>query len=643
MKQYQERKMTSDGTFGASDLETSSSSKSTALRVLSYDEGVAKLSPTGPASQSPVQMEKKESTPSEDPEAAAAAAAAKKKEAERVAAAKASWENMFGETIGGWLFSQIREHLSTTDLLAYGKQGTKAMADAAGGMFSATEGMGGLMDTDKEAEALNKFIGAVAPKVQELADEWLSSESGLKVLRVISQFTEEHPLIVASSVGAAAIGAAIAAYCANVDIPEFEKMFKIGKTGLSAGGSIDLGKIQKLAVQAATLTVKYERGKFNISVSGSQDKDGKKSGKLSVAHSGTVGDTEMSGKGLAKIKEDGTVELEVEGGLKTLVAGTPLDLSLAGKHSDGAKEKTSVNGSLVIGDAKGDHQKLSGDFDPITGSLRIRTDYKADGNTFYTEDKRNADGDVTNTRGANLRLGENTSLSLKDTMGPDGYGSYGKLSSKDIGGSGLTASLGHGSGTLAGTDLGLAYKSKILTSHLDLALKPGSSTLKHGTDYKADGYTAGYNMDINLSTGRLHELGAKFGWEDPEQFRGFLASYKRSWLSDKGAYSDEFDLRIDSTLGNLAARLEGEIGLQGGKPMSAGADLTLGYPLNSDWMLLGGVGYSASMGTGPIEHDPRIGIGVQYKNVGLMMNYHPMSDGNDMMSLGLVIPLGRRR
>jgi hypothetical protein len=641
LQQFLEKKTPSELPPRAAEAEAVDPSRSAALRGMTYDEGVAQLSPNA-SGQQPVQMEAKESTPSTDPEAAAAAEAAKQKETERVAAAKASWEKMFGETVGSWLFSQIREHVSAADLLDYGKEGTKAMADAAGGMFSATDGMGGLIDTDKEAAALNKFLGAVGPKVQELTDKWLASKSGQKVLTAISQFTEEHPLIVVSSVGAAAIGAAIAAYCANVDIPEFEKMFKIGKTGLSAGGSIDLGKIQKLAVQAATLTVKYERGKFNVSVSGSQDKEGEHSGKLSVAHSGSIGDTEMSGKGLAKIKEDGTVELEVDGGLKTLVAGTPLDLSLSGKHSDGNKEKTSVGGSLIIGDAKGEHQKLSGEYDAVTGALRIRTDYKADGNTYYTEDKRNAEGDVTNTRGLNLQLGENTDLSLKDTMGPEGYGAYGKFSAKDIGGSGLTASLGHGSGTLEGTNLGLAYKSKVLTSSLDLALKPGGSSLTHSTDYKANGLTAGYNFDINLSDGRLQELGAKFGWDDPEQFRGFLASYKRSWLSDKGAYSDEFDLRIDATLGNLATRFEGEIGLQGGNAMSAGADLTLGYPLNSDWMLLGGVGYSASMGTGAIEHDPRLGIGVQYKNVGLMMNYHPMSDGTEMMSLGIVIPLGRR-
>ena len=640
-KLYEQQGVATDSSAWIQDPTLDSASKSSGLRGLSYDEGVAKLSP-GSASNAPVQMEANPTTPSKDPEAVAAAEAAKKKEEERVAAAKASWEKLFGETVGGWLFGQIREHVSTSDLLDYGKQGTKAMADAAGSMFSATDGLGGLMDTKKEAEALNKFLGAVGPKVQEMADQWLSSESGLKVLRTVSQFTEEHPIVVASSLGAAAIGAAIAAYCANVDIPEFEKMFKIGKTGLSAGGSIDLGKIQQLAVQAATLTVKYERGKFNVSVSGSRDKDGKHSGKLSVAHGAKLGDTELNGKGLAKIKEDGTVEIEVDGGMKTLVAGTPLDLSLAGKHSGGEKEKTTVKGGLVIGDPKGAHQQLTGEYDAVTGALKIRTENKAFGNSTYSEDTRDASGAVTHARGAELLLGGDTALTLKDTVGPNGMGSYGQIRSQNIGGSGLSASFGHGSGTLAGTDLGLAYKSKVLTAGLDLAFKPGSASLKQKAEYKNDGYTAGYNLDVNLSEGRLQEFGAKFGWDDPEKFRGFLASYKRSWLSDKGGYSDEFDLRIDTTLGQLAARMEGEIGMQGGKAMSAGADLTLGYPLNSDWMLLGGVGYSASMGTGALEHDPRVGIGVQYKNVGLMMNYHPMSDGRDMMSLGIVIPLGRR-
>jgi hypothetical protein len=113
-------------------------------------------------------------------------------------------------------------------------------------------------------------------------------------------------------------------------------------------------------------------------------------------------------------------------------------------------------------------------------------------------------------------------------------------------------------------------------------------------------------------------------------------------MGDTGTYSDDFDLRIDATLGDLATRFEGEVGLQGGTVMSASAGVTAGYPLGSDFMLLGGLGYSASMGTGALEHDPYVGVGLQYKDVGLMMNYHPMGGDNAMLGLQIVLPLGRR-
>lgn len=629
-----EKKQTA-GVDAALDATPESASSRTALRGMSYADGAAALQP----STDSVQL--KEGGPSGG-ETEATKKAEKEKEAERAAKAQADWEKIFGEAVGGFLFGKVREHVSPADLLGYGKAGTKAMAEASGGLFSATEGAGGMMDTKKEAAALNKMLGALGPKLQEMSNQWLASESGQKVLKVVSQYVEEHPILVVSSVASAAIGAAVAAYAANVDLPEFEQMFSLGG-GLSVGGKVDFGKIQEMAVQTASLTVKYHKGNFKISATGSQDKDGAHSATISAEHAVTMGASSLEGKGKIKVLKDGSVELDVDGGMKTLIQGTPLELSLGGTHAS-KTDKSTVTGGLVIGDKDGTYESLAGEYDPGTGAFKLKTTYGADGMTASSEVAQDGDGNRSQTDMANLTLGAGTTLALKGLETAEGSGSSAKLSSKDIGGSGLSLSGGFGSGTLAGGSLGAGYKNDWLLTKLDFEFKPGASSLKTETTVKNDGFTFGTNLDVNLSSSRVDEFGLRFGYEDPKEFRGFLASYKRSWVEAQGGYSDDFDLKLETTLGKLATRFEGEVGMQGGNLMSAGASVTAGYPLNSEWMALGSLGWSASQGAdGMMEHDPVIGMGVQYQDVGLMLNYHPSNDGNDMLSLGIVIPLGRRK
>ena len=46
---------------------------------------------------------------------------------------------------------------------------------------------------------------------------------------------------------------------------------------------------------------------------------------------------------------------------------------------------------------------------------------------------------------------------------------------------------------------------------------------------------------------------------------------------------------------------------------------------------------------GGMDHKMSVGLGAQYKGVGIMVNYFPGQDGNQALGLGLVIPLGRRK
>ncbi len=557
-------------------------------------------------------------------ETGAATAQSKEANAEekRAAAAEQEWTSFLGKKLGAKAFEKIHELVSYESLLGYAKDGTKAMGDALkDGVFKPTEEgvAGGAMDEASEAAALNALVAALSPEIVKLADKWLEGPQGQRVLTAVGNWTEEHPRTVTAIIGTLLIGGAVAAYVANMKIPELKQSFKLGK-GFEVEAGVKLGKLQEIAFEAATVGVKYETEGLSASLKGTYDKEGKSSATASVSGTGQIGGrTTTEGKAEATWKESGELELKASAGLETFLQSTPLSLGVDASHSSGGETgSTRFGGNIKLGE-QGEQRILGGYYDAQTDAFRISIGQTAMGGAFSHETATGRDDEGKGYGEEKLSLKQDE-LSL----------SY---ASRDTEGGGHS------------DRFSLGYAGEQFKSELDYAMDESVHTLGlKSSAALGDEYTVGLNLDYNLNESRLDTYGASFGWKDAEEWRAFRLDYKAKWLQDNQGYEHGFDVAFENSVGNLSTRLRAGVDLQGGPQGSqvtgANADLLAGYRVNEDWAVLGGanVGMERNMGGGM---DPQWGVrtGVQYKDVAFTVGYTPDSD-RGTVTFGIEIPLG---
>ncbi len=556
---------------------------------------------------------------------------------ERLAKLQASWEAALGKWLGGKLFEVVKANVSPAALLGYAKQGVEAMGKSAGGAA------GGLLKDKDGAAAVNKFVTALMPEIEAAANKWLAGESGQKVLNEVSGWVMDHPRTVAASLGGAAIGAAVAAYLSDMDIPTLERVFKVGDTGLSVGGSVDVGSLQHIAFQAATASIAYKSKGLNASLKGEVDKDGKGKATLAASAEGKVGkEGTLNAKGSASLTTDGTLKASVDGGLKTKVGGTALEVAAGLSHSDGkaADPTTKVNARVAFGE-KGEQKTVSGTYNPGDGSFELKLDQTTleGALTAGTTLSRDANGLTSQGLSASYAASDRDKISVLGDRRSDGAAgaqvSYEHKAGKD---GGLYAALTAGTGTHKGLDAKVGWSEDKLKSELHLAMKDGLSTVGGSASYGGKtGLHASASADLNLTDAQLQKFAMQLGWKDPEKFRSFLIGYKAEWMAENAEYAHEFNVMLEYAVGRVAGRLTGTMGVQGGQVTKGNLDLTGAYTLNDDWKLLGSVGMAGNSMAAPGAYDPnlQLGAGVQYKNVAIKATYTPETKS---WGVGLTIP-----
>ena len=592
------------------------------LRGAGYEEGVQALAPAKEQGKAPTKDTAK------DKDAA---------DKERLAKLQASWEAALGKWLGGKLFEVVRDNVSPAALMGYAKQGVEAMGKSAGGAA------GGLLKDKDGSAAVNKFVTALMPEIEAAANKWLAGESGQKVLGAVSGWVMDHPKTVAASLGGAAIGAAVAAYLSDMDIPTLEHVFKLGDTGLSVGGSVDVGSLQHIAFQAATASIAYKSKGLNASLKGEVDKDGKGKATLAASAEGKVGkEGTLNAKGSASLATDGTLKASVDGGLKTKVGGTPLEVAAGLSHSDGKKvdPTTKVNARVSFGE-KGEQKTVSGSYNPGDGSFDLKLDQTTleGALTAGTTLSRDAKGLESQGLAASYAATDRDKVSVRGDKRSDGATggevSYEHKAGKD---GGLYAALTAGTGTHKGLDAKVGWSEDKLKSELHLAMKDGLSTMGGSASYGGKtGLHGSASADLNLTDAQLQKFAVQLGWKDPEKFRSFLIGYKAEWMADNAEYAHEFNVMLEYAVGRVAGRLTGTMGVQGGQVTKGNLDLTGAYDLNKDWKLLGSVGMAGNSMAAPGAYDPtlQVGAGVQYKNVAIKATYTPESKS---WGVGLTIP-----
>ncbi len=706
--------------------------------------------PTGDKDNVP--QENKNLRGKDDPKAA--------EDEKRAAEVTAKWEGLLGKWLGGKLAPLVLQHVSLDALNGYIDQGLKEAGPALGAALKKETS-----PDAKQAAALKQFSDALSGVVTGQVDKWIKSETGQKVLKAISEWVQDNPGWVMTIIGSAVIGGAVAAWFANPDLPTLEASFGLGK-GWQTKVGLDLGTVQSLGFQGASLVVANKNQKITIGAEVTKTTDDKDGELKSTTHAGTVsvkqgdkgkenltfvlnGSVTDHDSGLVAHTADGTLKLvDADNGVTVTVGadgkwdskgnkeqsvkytmatgkGSPVSGNLefaaksvtivdkdgnivttnaqslkvavgakAGNFSASVKQETDADGkdktivgvsgkgqlgtgALFKGDAnveigEGETKvKLNGQmtakiggkdvtFDgayatdgPITGKIKvgsggkfreIKGTKKGDVVTFTTtevfgghsiqrESSKDGEGNVTNQTTVNAAVapGHKVSISGGDKGNKLSYEGH------KIGGTGLNIK-GHVGDK--GFGVGASYEEGFLKAHLDYTMSQGTGSLKVGA---AVNTASGLKLetDINLSDSRLQELGAKLGYRDPKQFRTFLVGYKAKWMADNKQYAHHFDALLEYSLGNWSARLDAGVDLRGNKLTKTKVDLGVGYALDNNWSVIGGMQYGNALNTqtNAFDHSFKPYVGLQYGKIGVAGFYDSKSKGGGLM---LTIPLGKR-
>ncbi len=183
--------------------------------------------------------------------------------------------------------------------------------------------MSQVKDANSEADFVSKAqIGLIGTMLSDQAkadaEALLKSDAGKALRERLATITKDEPGVII----AAAIAAAAIAYMANPDLPEIKKKVTIVK-GLTAEGTLDLGKVQDLTVQKAGLALKYSRKQFSFSASAGweEGKEEGEAGALSLKPRDTEfkSDIEVDKGGKAKVNLSQAIEvdkLKIESGVE---------------------------------------------------------------------------------------------------------------------------------------------------------------------------------------------------------------------------------------------------------------------------------------------------------------------------------------
>lgn len=251
----------------------------------------------------------------------------------------------------GWkpIYKLISEQLGEDKLKEYGKTLAGKGVDV---LISQAKGA---KPDDFLAKAQVDLLGTMlADHAKTVAEEWVASPAGKAFRERLLTITKEAPGVVV----AAAIAAVAAAYLANPDLPEIKKKFDVFK-GMSADAMLDIGKLQELAVQKASLALKYSTKHVDLNLKGSYaDEEQKKPGYTAG------GGVALKGKDF-KFKSDLTLDTE---GKVTLDLGQAIDVGKFGMETG-----VSISGgdmAAIVAVKVGDKETY------VSGKTRVEADGK---------------------------------------------------------------------------------------------------------------------------------------------------------------------------------------------------------------------------------------------------------------------------
>ncbi|MBI5608836.1 MAG: hypothetical protein HY902_08135 [Deltaproteobacteria bacterium] len=628
---------------------------------MSYAQGRAATSPAGagvppdPATLNYAQGRAQVAPPPADPEAA------------RLQAAQASYQQLLGQALGDKLFALVTKDLSSARLLELGDQGLQAAAAAAVGAIGPIAGNQAL-DTAEEADAAKQFAGALAEWSRGAAAQWLQGPEGQALATKIAQFAQGHP----EAVVAAALVAAAGAAAANASIPKLAKDFQVSDSVTLAAG-VDLGKLRQIAVNAADLGIRYQRGEVEAALTWSTSKGegggpgtqklaakvGNKttalSGDMTVTGSEVVINTAASHQGDGYSASGGTQTTKSADGNRTTVANATVSIGGQEKNLTGSAKYDTSSGELRL-DANavrdfGNGLKLQGGVagsrdgsGATSATANGALNYQGNGNTLDVAGKADLTTGDLGVDAAAAHTFDKGSVSGKAALDAQNGFSGELAASRQFDSASLAGSL---SGSVAYSDQGGTSAKVAADATLDNGLKMQLTALLDQAGVvkasaSAEGswgdFTGKASADLNLSTGQLEALALQLGYKDPNNLRSALIDFKRNYAG--GVADDQFDVQLQIALDKLTVRGSNQAHLLDGKLQSNVAHLEGGYKLSDDVTAIAGIrhGFQDPQASSVLVDRNKgtwLEAGVQVKGVPLVVGYRP-EDGS--VSVGVTIP-----
>jgi hypothetical protein len=396
-----------------------------------------------------------------------------------------------------------------------------------------------------------------------------------------------------------AILAAAGAVIANAPIPELAKQFKLAK-GLTLDVEAKLGKLRQIALEKLKAKLSYAAGPLLASIEA--DKDGNVEGSASL----TLGkddkklsvDGKFDGKGLKLVGLDGVLNPDEDTAIKGHVGQE------RGKKAIGTLSLVRKDGSTTTTD---DFK-----YDANTGILAL-------GHTALFED---SDYKVSQTTSMNSAGEEHAGMRMEKKSGPlTGYTGFDHE----------TQHTAYGMKESDKLQIGLAYKKDDLTAQLDAALASGGgeSKVSGSFDKKWDKSHAGGSFSAVLGNPKLLEVGAFYGFKDPNEFKSFLLEYKHKGATSENALA----LTVENTLADVRLRWQQSLTWGGANDTKLNTKLQGAKFLSKDTAFLAGMEHEYNLSTGKNNFTPQ--VGVQYKGLPVMVGYDMEKKA---VKVGITIP-----
>ena len=573
--------------------------------------------------------------------------AKKKKDEERAQANKASYESALGEWLGGELYKLVADHLSADKIMKYGEQGADALIDLLGDQID-TLGKNG--DAGQK-EAIAKLQPILEKYAEDAADKFMAGKYGQAFAEWTSQFAASHPKTMVTM----AVLAAIGAVAANVELPELEQKFNLGKGfGLEAG--LGLGKIQEITLQSVNAALTYKKGGFNAEVrggfeKGEDDEADKYTAGLTLAASGggrdgapaykgeLTGDAELTADGDTLIRAGASGQLgsataklgrtwrQQNGETSTStdvslsLGGQDRSLSAQGKFLDDGSMIVSTSGALKAGgyDLTGsaEHKEGPGGVGATTGALGLG--FGSEANRHQLDARYTRGGDTSNLQvglGNTRKMGD-TTYSRTPQFNPDGaLGMQEKIAYQDGPLSGNVRATRGLDGQTRSSGLGVAYDIGTFKTALDAEFGDTNKLDASLSGRLNEKFVYDGSVSLDLDRDRITNASLMFGYDDPKAFEAFILEYRHN-LTDE-VTNDQFKLRIEHTIDKLKLRGTGQANLQDGRFSTGRAELQGMYPIGKDLGIIGGAAYDF----GPdATSGAELQLGVQVKKVPVYLKY----------------------